>query len=127
MAPPSLRSAVSGPFAHREFNGETLLEELATLRDAQVRQKQLEDCVSALKGLSGMRVGEASTRLRQIAGGRFAAQPVLARLLVRWAGLLRTEADVGALAGHFRRLAITSALIGALRRGGDRVVGGVGR
>jgi hypothetical protein len=117
-------SAPSASFAHRELNGEILLEELRSLRDAQVRQKQLEDCAQALRSVEGMRVGDASRRIRDIAGGRFVGQPALASLLVRWAARMRVEADVAALVSHFRRLAITGALIGALRRGGDRLVGG---
>lgn len=115
---------LSAPFAHRELNGETLLEELADLRDAQVRQKQLEDCANALRGLNELRPGEAAARVRQIAGGRFQSQPALANLLVRWAAKVKSEADVEALAQHFRRLAVVGALVGALRRGGERVVGG---
>lgn len=126
MATPGT-SQLSAPFAHREFNGETLLEELDALREAQVRQKQLEDCATTLRGLSGLRVAEATARLRQVASGRFQSQPAIANLLVRWAAKLRTEADVNALAQHFRQLAIVGALIGVLRRGGDRLVGGAHR
>lgn len=125
MPAPAL-GQVSAPFAHRELNGETLLEELESLREAQVRQRQLEDCAATLRSLSGLRVGEAMTRIRQIASGRFQSQPALASLLVRWAAKLRTEADVAALAQHFRQLAIVGALIGVLRRG-DRIVGGAAR
>ncbi len=110
-------------FAHREFNGEILLEELQQLRDAQVRQKQLDDCANVVRSLPGMRVDTAQQRLRQIADGRFQSQPALANLLVRHGSKLRTDSDVAALALHFRRLALTSALIGAIRRGSDRIVG----
>ncbi len=119
----------SAAFAHRELNGEILLEELRALREAQVRQRHLEDCAQALRGLEGMRVGEASRRIRDIATGRFTGQPALASLMVRWAAKLRAEDDVVALSQHFRRLALTAALVGALRRGGgggERVVGGPG-
>ena len=114
----------SAHFAHRELNGEQLLEELQALRDAQVRQKDLEDCARALRTLSGMRVGEASRRIREVATGRFAGQPALASLLVRWAARMRVEAAVGALSVHFPKLAMTGPVIGALRRGGERLVGG---
>ena len=66
----------------------------------------------------------AQRRVQQIADGRFQSQPALANLLVRLASKLKTEPDIAALALHFRRLALTSALIGAIRRGGDRIVGG---
>ncbi|MBX5481804.1 MAG: hypothetical protein IRZ16_08170 [Myxococcaceae bacterium] len=121
--PAAGRSPLSAPFAHRELNGEILLEELADLREADVRQRQLEECAAALKSLSGLRATEAMAKLRQLASGRFQSQPALAGLLLRWAAKLRTDADVTALAQHFRQLAIVGALIGVLRRG-DRVVGG---
>ena len=111
-------------FAHREFNGEILIEELEQLRDAQVRQKQLDDCANVLRSLSGMRVSAAQRRVQQIADGRFQSQPALANLLVRLSSKLRNESDVAALVLHFRRLALASALIGAIRRGSDRVVAG---
>ena len=121
----------SASFAHRELNGQLLLEELRALREAQVRQRHLEDCAQALRGLEGMRVGEASRRIREIASGRFTGQPALASLMVRWAAKMRVEEDVAALGQHFRRLALTAALVGALRRGGASgggagVVGGLG-
>lgn len=109
---------LSAPFAHRELNGEILLEELTALRDAQVSQPDLEESAAALKALTGLRAGEAMSRLKQLAAGRFQPQPALASLLVRWAAKLRTDADVTALAQHFRRLAIVGALVGAIRSGG---------
>lgn len=118
---PDLRSA---PFSHREFNGETLIAELASLREGQVRQKQLEDCAVALRSLKGLSVADATARLRQVATGRFQTQPALARLMVSWSGKLRTEADVTALVAHFQQLARVGALIAALRRRGERLVGG---
>lgn len=121
---PQEPAQLSAPFAHREFNGETLLEELSTLRDGQVRQRQLDDCARALKGLSAMRASEAANRIRQIAGGRFQSQPALASLMVRWAAKVKSEADAAALERHFRQLALVGALIGALRRGADRLAGG---
>lgn len=114
----------SASFSHRELNGELLLEELQALRDAQVRQPDLEDCARALRTLPGMGVVEASRRVREVANGRFAAQPALAGLLARWAARMRVEADVAVLALHFRKLAMTGAVVGALRRGGERMVGG---
>ena len=112
---------VSAPFASREFNGELLLEELDSLRDAQVRQNHLNDCVIALQQVDGLRVNEAAVRIRQLAGGRFQGQPALASLLVRWAARLKTELDVPQLTSHLRRLALASALIGAMRRGSERL------
>ncbi len=122
--PSTTRKQVSAPFAHREFNGETLLEELEALRDAQVRQMHLNDCALALRQLSGLRVSEAAARIRQLATSRFAKQPALASLLVRWAARLKSEADVPQLSSHVERLALASALIGAMRRGASRLAGG---
>src|SRR5262249_40109096 len=102
--PPSSRAQLSAPFANREFNGEVLLEELADLRMAHVQQKALNDCALGLKELSGARVSEATARIKQLAAGRFAAQPAMASLLVRWAGRLKAEVDVPLLVGHFERL-----------------------
>ncbi|MHB8876359.1 MAG: hypothetical protein ACYC8T_21920 [Myxococcaceae bacterium] len=118
---------VSAPFASREFNGELLLEELESLRDAQVRQGQLNDCVLALGQLEGLRGSEAAVRIRQLASGRFQGQPALASLLVRWAARLKTEVDVPQLTSHLRRLALTSALVGAMRRGAERLSGKGGK
>jgi hypothetical protein len=115
------RTQPSAPFASRELNGEVLLEELAELRSAQVQQRHLEDCVLHLRGLAGVRVSEATARLKQLASNRFAGQPALASLLVRWAWRLKGEVDVPLLVGHLERLALTSALITALRRGAERL------
>ncbi|MBI3184948.1 MAG: hypothetical protein HYZ28_22640 [Myxococcales bacterium] len=122
MPPP--RKQVSPPFASRELNGETLLEELDSLREAQVGQKHLNDCAVALRQLNGVRVSEAAARIRQLATGRFAGQPALASLLVRWAARLKSEVDVPLFSSHIERLALTSALIAAMRRGADRLRGG---
>lgn len=110
----------SAPFASRELNGEVLLDALAELRNAQVGQQQLNDCVGALRELQGARLGEVTLRLRALAG-RFPGQPALASMLVRWAGRLKSEADVPLLLGHLERLAVASALIAALRRGQERM------
>jgi hypothetical protein len=111
----------SPPFASREFNGEVLLDELDELRNAQLAQKHLTDVVLGLRDVSSLRVSDACLRLKQLASNRFAGQPALASLLVRWAAKLKTEADVLALVGHFERLALTSAIVSALRRGAERL------
>lgn len=121
---PQGRIQASPPFASRELNGQVLLEELAELRQAQVQQRHLDDCVANLRDLSGVRVSEAGARLRQLASGRFGSQPALARLLVQWAQKLRSEADVPLLVAHLQRLAIASAVLGALRRGTERLTRG---
>ncbi|MBS1150670.1 MAG: hypothetical protein H6Q89_2368, partial [Myxococcaceae bacterium] len=59
--------------------------------------------------------------LKALASGRFAGQPALASLLVRWAAKLKTEFDVSLLVGHLERLALTAAVVGALRRGSERL------
>lgn len=115
------RSQPSAPFASRELNGEVLLEELADLRNAQVQQRHLNDCVLNLRGLEGVRVSEAVARLKQLASNRFAGQPALASLLVRWAAKLKHEVDVPLLVSHLERLALTSALVTTLRRGAERL------
>jgi hypothetical protein len=114
--------ALSAPFAHRELNGEQLLEELRDLRGAAVNQKHLNDCAAVMvRELRGLPPTEAVLRLKQIAAGRFQAQPELAGLLVRWAGKLRTERDVVELCAHLFRLAAASALLGAIGRGSARL------
>jgi hypothetical protein len=115
------RRQPSAPFASRELNGEVLLEELADLRNAQVQQRHLNDCIVNLRGLEGVRVSEAAARLKQLASNRFAGQPALASLLVRWAARLKNEVDVPLLVSHLERLAMTSALLTALRRGNERL------
>ena len=118
---------LSAPFLHREFNGELLLEELRDLRGAGVGQKHLNDCSQAAKELLGLPVGDAIVRLKQIASGRFQAQPELAGLMVRWAAKLKSERDVTELVRHFQRLALSSALIGAMGRGAGRLPRGARR
>jgi hypothetical protein len=113
--------AASAPFQSRELNGELLLDELADLRQAQVQQKHLNDCAANVRGLSGMRVAEAAQQLRAIASTRFAAQPALAALLVRWSGKLKSEVDVSVLVGHLERLAFTAAIVGAVKRCAERL------
>lgn len=115
------RPQPSAPFVSRELNGENLLDELAELRNAQVAQKHLEDMVRALRELEGSRVSEAVTRLKSLATNRFAGQPVIASLLVRWSTKLKTELDVGLLVSHLERMTLVSALLGAFRRGAERL------
>lgn len=114
-------SGLSPPFAHREFNGETLLEELRDLRQAAVPQRQLDDCALAMRHLRTTPVAELAPRLKQLAQARFGAQPEMAGLLVRWAAKVRSAQDVMALCLHFERLALASALISAMYRGSGRL------
>ena len=122
MAP--AKSQPSTPFVSRELNGEVLLEELGDLRNAQVPQKLLSDLVVGLRDLEGVRVSEASQRLKQLAANRFAATPSLASLLVRWSARLKVEADVPLLIAHFERLAITAAIVASVRRASESLKGG---
>ncbi|MER2563173.1 MAG: hypothetical protein ABTQ32_20765 [Myxococcaceae bacterium] len=115
------RPQASAPFVNRELNGEQLLDELSELRNAQIAQKHLEDLARALHELEGRRVAEAVVQLKQLASNRFAGQPAIASLLVRWSTKLKSEVDVGLLVGHLERLALVSALLGAFRRGADRL------
>jgi hypothetical protein len=117
--PPAPKPAA--PFASRELNGEHLLDELAELRSAQVSQRHLDDLARALHELEGTRVPEAVAQLKQLATNRFAAQPAIASLLVRWSSKLKSEVDVGLLVGHLERLTLVSAILGALRRGAERL------
>ena len=115
------RSQPSPPFASRELNGQVLLEELTELRQAQIAQRHLDDCVAGVRDLDGIRVTEAAARLKHLAANRFSSQPALARLLVQWAGKVKTEADVPLLKNHLFRLAMASAVLNALRRGAERL------
>jgi len=123
--PPSQTPTLSAPFAHREFNGEQLLDELRDLRGAGVGQRHLVDCVLALREVTGLPVPQAVERIREIATYRFQAQPELAGSLVRWAAKLRTGPDVEELVEHFHRLAASALLIGAMGRGVSRLPGGL--
>jgi hypothetical protein len=118
---PSGASQPSAPFASRELNGEVLLEELSELMQAQIAQRHLDDCVAGLRDLDGIRASEASARLKHLAANRFSSQPALGRLLVEWAGKVKSEADIPLLKNHFFRLAMASAVLGALRRGAERL------
>lgn len=120
---PPARTQPSTPFASRELNGEVLLEELADLRNAQVPMKLLADLVVGLRDLEGVRVSEASQRLKQLAANRFSGTPALASLLVRWAAKLKVEPDVPLLIGHFERLAVTAAIVASVRRAADDLKG----
>lgn len=113
------RSQPSAPFVSRELNGEVLLSEIDELRAAQVQQQHLVDCVLSLRDLPGAQVGDAVARIEHLAASRFLGQPALASLLVRWAQRLSTEADLPLLLIHLEQLALTAALIGALRRAAD--------
>lgn len=110
----------TAPFAARELNGEVLLQELEQLRDAQVGARHLVDLGVAVRALKGLRVSEATARLRQLAQSRFQGQPALATLLAKWANRLKSEADVELLRGHFERLSLSSVLVGAMWRVADR-------
>jgi hypothetical protein len=117
------RAQSSAPFASRELNGEVLLEELGDLRASQVPQRHLDDCALAMRDFSGLRASEAVTRLKHLASNRFAGQPALASLLVRWAARLKSDHDVPLLLAHFERLALTSALVAVVRRSADALKG----
>lgn len=115
------RPQPSAPFASRELNGEQLLDELSELRNAQVSHRHLEDLARALKDVEGNRAPEAAALIKQLASSRFAGQPALGSMLVRWATKLKTDVDVAVLVGHLERLAIVSACLGAFRKGAERL------
>jgi hypothetical protein len=77
--------------------------------------------VRALRELEGTRVSEAVTRLKSLATNRFSGQPVIASLLVRWSTKLKTELDVSLLVAHLERMTLVSALLGAFRKGAERL------
>jgi hypothetical protein len=105
----------------REFNGEVLVEELGDLRNAQVPARHLADCVLALRDLDGAAVSEAQVLLKRLASNRFAGQPALGALLVRWQGRLKSTRDVGALVDHLKRLAVAMSLLAVVRRASERL------
>jgi hypothetical protein len=114
---PSTTLAPSAPFAHREFNGELLLEELRDLRAAGVGNRHMVECALALREVRGQPLADALIRIKQIATLRFGGVPELSGLLTRWSAKLKTERDVSELILHFQRIAIVSGLIGAIGRG----------
>lgn len=109
--------APSAPFVQREFNGETLLDELRELRASGVGYRHLIDCALAFRELKGVPLADALIRIKQMASSRFGGQPELAGLLTRWSAKVKTERDVTELGLHFQRLAAVSGLIGAIGRG----------
>ncbi len=112
---------VSAPFASREFHGELLLEELEALREGGVRPKHLYACAAAMRQLEGLKAAVAAARLKKLAAEKFREPSALGSLLVRWSVRLKTEGDVLQLSSHLRRLAVTSALLLAMRQGADRL------
>lgn len=117
----ALKPKPSAPFLNRELNGEQLLEELAELRAAQVTDQTLFDCIAALRELEGLPVEEAKSYLKQLVTQRFGGSGTLPQLLLRWAGRLKGEPDVPLLVDHMERLALTSAMVGALKRASERL------
>jgi hypothetical protein len=115
------RPQPSAPFASRELNGELLLDELSELRNAQVTHRHLEDLARALKDIEGSRANEATAKFKQLAASRFAGQPALGSMLVRWATKLKNDVDVAVLVGHLERMAMVSGLLTAFRKGADRL------
>lgn len=121
---PVLKQPLSAAFAHRELNGEILLEELGELRAEHVRQSQLNDCALMLRRLTGQGAAAAKREAHQLVKTRLSDVPALARLVARWTERLHTDLDVTELVSHIQRLALTSALAGALRRGAERLRAG---
>ncbi len=119
--PPPPKSQASAPFSSRELNGDVLVEELSDLRLAQVQAKHLLDLANGVRDVVGAPVPEAALRLKAMAGQRFAGQPAVASLLVRWAMKLKSEQDLKILSAHLLRLAVTSALLPSLRRAAQRL------
>lgn len=116
----SSTSAPSAPFADRELNGTVLLDELRSLREAAVRQGDLNACAQAVEPLRGASIPRATTQLKRLAQERFEDRPEIAALLSKWADLLRQPADLDRLCEHLERLALTSAVLGALWRTAGR-------
>jgi len=114
-------SALSAPFASRELNGETLLDELASLRQAAMPQKHLNDCAVAARALRTTPLAEVPFAFQALARERFQAQPEIAGMLVRWAAKVKSEADLEALCLHLQRMALASGLLNAMYRGSGRL------
>lgn len=119
--PPPPKTQASAPFSSRELNGEVLVEELSDLRLAQVQARHLMDLANGVRDVIGVPVSEAALRLKAMAGQRFAGQPAVASLLVRWALRVKTEQDLKVLSAHLLRLAVTNALLPSLRRAAERL------
>lgn len=119
--PPPPKSQASAPFSSRELNGEVLVEELSDLRLAQVQGKHLLDLANGVRDVVGTPVPEAALRLKAMAGQRFAGQPAVASLLVRWAMKVKSDQDLKILSAHLLRLAVTNALLPSLRRAAERL------
>ena len=111
----------SAAFSAVEFNGELLLEELASIRGARVPQERLNDCALAVAPVASLPVAPAAERLRQLASGRFGREASLARMLNDGASKLRTDADAGIFVSHVKRLALVGGLLGAMRTGNGRL------
>lgn len=122
--PPAARHPASPPFVHREFNGEVLLDELAELRGARVRQPELVEIAREIAQLRGRSPAQAASGLAELARGRFASPRELSALLTQWGKKVRSGADVELLAGHFQRLALAGALVSALRSAAEALPGG---
>jgi hypothetical protein len=112
---PPRKPALSAPFAHREFNGETLLSELRRVRMAQLSQKQLNEAVTALQPLVDAPVAQFAELLRRIQRERLGSHAPIVALLREWAPKVKSEGDARALVNHFRRLALTSAVLDGMR------------
>ena len=118
------RPNLSAPFSHREFNGEHLIGELKKLRLGQLSQKELTGCALTLKALAKVRAPELAQRLRALAKE---SSPALGTLLKEWSTKLGRDEDVPVLVSHVQRLAMTSALLDAARRGNALLPGKGGK
>lgn len=109
-----MATALSAAFSGRELNGDSLWEALEALEADGMRPDRLAACARALEGLGKSSPADAAAFLRQLAEGRFSPDRAVARLLLKWAGLLRASGDSAALEDHVRRLAQV-ALLRAVR------------
>lgn len=107
--------ALSPPFANREFNGEVLLAELTQLRAAQVPVGRLSEAHLALRESERVELASWPTHLRNIAVTRLSGAPAVAGLVAMWVGRVKSNEDRRAVIEHFERLAVTAAILSAVR------------
>ena len=79
--------------------------------------------MTALSPIATMDAAEATLALRRIIKEKFAQQPPLSALLKEWQPKLKADGDALALASHFRRLALASAMLDGMRKATAKLPG----
>jgi hypothetical protein len=106
----------SAAFRNRELNGTQLLDELAELRSTSVSQRLLDSTAAMLAPLRGLLAKDAQAQAFRYSKSIRADSSALAELVEHWGKKLKTKADVVLFIAHFEKLALTSALLSALRQ-----------